>query len=306
MKKKNMSLTHFFYGCIAGTLFSSTLFFITHYAGSLHRGASHLHSQLLWRRHLLYPDQGAYDEDGILQPKKSFLLPVVVSSLSEAIPTYRTVQKTWGQTIPEWFIIVGGAASDAKWLEKEEGLLQHLVITKKCLDISHSSLSSAENIFCLMSAINQAFIFKYDWFVFVPSTTYLAINRLSDFLAKLDPNRSFYVGRPSDSCSEERQSFMCESCVAHCSMENGVVLSRASLQDISPHLSWCLQEKPSNELRPMNNRRREGEEEMEGGGDVALGCCMKKVLDISCSDSILATQVSRAGYRILMGEGSDL
>lgn len=231
-------------------------------------------------------------EDGEVEQKSSsLLLPVVVSSFSQTAPTYRNVQRTWGQTAPEWVIAVGAAGLEYGWLNDEEGLQDHLLVAKDCLDFSRNGHPSPKNMFCLISAIHEAYLYQYDWFIIVSNTTYLAINRLSSFLAKLDPRKPFYIGNPSHCCSEERSSCICGGSVTHCSMENGVIMSRAALQDLTPRLSWCLQEKSNGASESMENGKEEGVG-MERG-DIALGCCVKKVLEISCSASILTARVSK-------------
>lgn len=278
MKKKN--LPHFFYGCIAGAVLSSTLFFFTHYAGEL-RGVAQRHSQQAIE--LLQRNLHLGTERELEQNSRGHLLPVVFSPLSQATPTHRIVQKTWGQTVPDWVIAVGISGLGQEWLDDEQDLQEHLLMAEKCQDFSSNVHPSPEDMFCLMSAIYEAYHFRYDWIVIVTNTTYLAINRLSTFLDKLDPNTPFYLGNPSRSSD-------------HCSMENGVVMSRAALRDITPHLSWCLRDKlfaTNSALEHMDSDEREKKMKENKAGDVALGCCMKKVLMTSCSGSILIPQVSQ-------------
>ena len=290
MKKNNLS--HFFYGCIAGALLSSTLFFITHYAEDLHRVTrqqASSQSLFLKRTSFLLPGREALPLESE-EKSKSLLLPVVVSSRTQTATTYRNVQKTWGQTIPNWLIAVGTAGLKHEWLENDDDLQDHLLVAKKCLDFSSNSHPSPKSMFCLISAIHEVYLHKYDWFVVIPNTTYLAINRLNNFLVKLDPKKTFYIGNTSSSCSRKRSSFICEGCNTYCSMENGVIMSRAALQNLTPHLSRCLRNKSITASEGMDDVSEKGVE-MENG-DIALGCCMKEVLEISCSESTLSPQVS--------------
>ena len=291
MKTKN--ILYFCGGAIAGIVVASTLFFFVHYARGLpgitfrSRGTPPRWQTLqrttyfLGSTKRLHLSQQRSHE--FKRKSTRLFLPVVITSQNQSADTFKAVQKTWGQIATDWTVAIGDISRlDLSWLEKDYQNFDHILVADRCQDFSSNGSLSSENMFCLLNAIYRANSADYDWFVIVPSSTYIAVSMLKNVLAKLDPGVLFYIGKPSTSCGTGLTQFFYNSCVSYCGMQHGLILSHAALRQLVPQLSWCL----------LEGTKFGDKEKKERNGDIALGFCIKKVLFATCSDSLIESLVS--------------
>lgn len=290
-KMKTKNAIYFCVGVLAGIIVASSLFFFTHYAKNfllitlqshgtpsrwitLQRTTYFLGSASVQRTSSLSQD--------FKRKSRRLFLPIVITSQGKSVDTFKRVQTTWGQLTQDWAVAIGDISRlDLSWLGKDYQNFDHLLIADRCQDLTANEELSSENSFCLLNSIYLTHSEDYDWFIIVPGSTYVAVKELNNLLAKLEAEVPHYIGKPSTYCDTGLSQFLYDNCISYCDLQHGVVLSRAALNQLVPHLTWCLGEKQG-----------EGKQYLKRNGHVALGFCMKKILGLSCSGSIIDSMVS--------------
>lgn len=202
---------------------------------------------------------------------REFVLPIVISSRAEMASTLSIVNSTWGHQTEGWVVALGtkGAAKPVRHQK-------HLLVAQKCQDFPMMDSISAEQVFCLLAAISELYVDKYQWFIVVQRSTYVAVNQLTKTLLQLDSSEMFYIGQPASYSVTEMTRMGLVSHESICRGDAGIVLSRAALRKITPHLRNCWGYGLSKGLRGPR----------QGVGDVELGRCFSRRLGITCSHSL--------------------
>lgn len=297
----------FLSGCVVGTLVTFTLYFCTVYLTQLTDSGA-LYAQLIHRdladasittdldeettgaeqttsgdvdmfagvkswveSTLMGAEAGAYTSV-IHITTRNFLLPIVYSSIIQKNQAMYLVNSTWGQRTDSWTLAVGASNYSATLLD--EGNV-HLLLAKKCQNFLEVSISE-EQLFCLLTAIHDSYIDKYQWFVVFHKSTYVAVNQLVKTLLQFDSSETFYIGKPSTYSITEMTKLGLVSHERICQADAGLILSRAALKRIVPHLQSCQGLGLSRGLRGK-----------EGEGDVELGRCISRRLGVTCSHSLM-------------------
>jgi len=279
-KKKDMKTKgwlYFCYGCISGLFVASITVVITQYVGNLTQIGGLHPSQDVGRLHIRAsaeyskPNLIAVSDSEYLETKRYMYLVVVISSVKEFATLYKAVSISWGSMTTHWKVSVSGISYNNSLYKYDIQFSDHLLLADKCEDfLSYSNVSSAD-LFCLLQSIYLANSSDYKWFVIAPSNSYLAVDRLSSMLAPQDPNIPHYFGKSSMTCNE-REGRLCHS---YCSLEHPIILSQAALKEVASQLSPCFYSAKA----------------MASSGDRALGWCLNKALLLTCSDSVLGSQV---------------
>ena len=178
--------------------------------------------------------------------RRKAVLPVVPVGTLQVIS-----EESWWQ-LEDRLVVIGGAGD----LDNVNGML-NLHYARECSTFSSFSESSGDKwspsqLICLLRNLYMNFITEYDWFVITSPHTYLSILQLERFLMTLDPLDIIYTGL--------------HNATGHCNGGPGIVLSRAALESISPHLDSCIFNQTT------------------GQGDVFLGQCFMTELKIRCHE----------------------
>lgn len=122
---------------------------------------------------------------------------------------------------------------------------------------------------------------NYQWFVRADDDAYIRVTRLDRLLGRLDPNEKVYLGRAGVGRKEDVGRLQLKASERYCMGGPGVVLSRATLRETTPHLDRCLEEVE------VHNRigRRGVAEGAWFNEDVELGRCISRMVGIQCSHS---------------------
>ncbi len=296
----------FLSGCVVGTLVTFSLYFITVYITQ--NNATALYAQIvrdLNSEDATTPDttsafgtESTPSEEDMLAGVKSwvestltggesgaftsvihitarnYLLPIAYSSRGAIEGVLHDVNNTWGQRTEGWTVAVGTRGAK---ISSQKTNHNHLLLLKECDDflLKADGHLSAERYFCLLTAIHDAYIDKYQWFVIVDSDTYVAVNHLVQTLLQFDSSELFYIGRPAPYDTTQMNEFGLVHHEKICMLNAGIVLSRAALKKIAPHLRNCL-----------GLRLSAGWNGRGGMADVELGRCFSRKLGITCSHSI--------------------
>ena len=119
---------------------------------------------------------------------------------------------------------------------------------------------------------------SYQWFVRADDDVYIRVSRLNRLLGRLDSNELIYLGRSGVGRRQDVKRLQLKFNERYCMGGPGVVLSRATLNRVAPHLMRCLK------AVEMHN---------QGGvaagawfnEDVELGRCISRTVGIQCSNS---------------------
>ena len=84
------------------------------------------------------------------------------------------------------------------------------------------------------------YIHQYDWFMRADDDLYARIPELMKFLSKENPNKELYLGSPARGRPEDKERLKLDSKELYCMGGTGVILSRALLTKLGPHLQDCL------------------------------------------------------------------
>ena len=207
---------------------------------------------------------------------RNFLLPVVYTSGQNIDAQLRLVNSTWGQTT-EWVMAVGTKDSNITSRLKSR---RHLLLADRCSDLGQFSSPTlgTDQLFCLLQTVHDAYIDKYQWFVFVHWSTYVAVNQLVKTLLQFDSSEVHYIGQPASYSLTEMTRLGLVRHEKVCRSDAGMVLSRAALKGIVPSLRGCKGNKLSKGLRGISST-----------GEVDLGRCFSRRLGITCSQSLMVS-----------------
>ena len=183
---------------------------------------------------------------------------------------HHDISSSWGAVVNDWNIAAGTKGTESAHADQ-----RHLSLLQDCVDFNKTVLS-ADQLFCLLQSLHDTYIEQYQWFVISPRSTYVALNQLVKTLMQFDSSEISYIGLPSSYSVTEMTRYSLVSHEKICRGEAGIVLSRAALKGIVPHLQGCLGYGFSQGLRGLR-----------GEGDVELGRCFSRRLGVTCSQSVL-------------------
>lgn len=287
----------FLVGCAAGTLVTSLLYFSTCYTeiwtrdlGERAEGPTLTAEMAAGQRdrvqnHLSLVDSGAYSSV-FLASARNFVLPVVFTSRNGIGNALYSVNSTWGAQREDWSIAVGTKGARITSSVAHD----HLLLMQRCEDFDGVALS-AKALFCLLTSLHETHLEHYQWFLIAHTSTYVALNRLIEILVELDSSQVAYIGRRSSHSVPEMNKLSLLSHEHICKLDSGIVLSRAALRRVVPHLQHCVGYGLSRGFAGP------------GGllGEVELGRCFSRRLDITCSESVEEKlHVSMGGLGIII------
>lgn len=214
---------------------------------------------------------------GFLSSTANLLFPVVFTARKEMADTLYSTNMTWGAQREGWAVAVGAEGARITSSGREH---DNLLLMERCEDFDGVALSAGQ-LFCLLTSLYEDHVDKYQWFLIVHRSTYVALNQLVKNLVGYDSNKVFYIGRRS-SYSVPKMNRL--GLVKHehiCELDSGIVLSRGALRAIAPLLRHCLGSGLSRGLA--------GSRGLVGG--VELGRCFSRMLGVTCSEEVSVFRV---------------
>lgn len=187
------------------------------------------------------------------------LLVAVITSNSRA-SQMDAIYDTWGRSVTQTIFFT---ASD----EGSDNMVLDGLPIVKLSGIRDESPPLVKTL-AVLSYLNKHYSHKYNWFFRVNDTAYLRGDRLLELVNQMDSAIPVYMGHPASHGSKEAND---PSSDCYCRGGPGVLLSRAALQALSPHLDWCLE-----------NSRQQNREQQWYGEDEQLGLCLNRRLGVHC------------------------
>ena len=135
--------------------------------------------------------------------------------------------------------------------------------------------NAPRKLFKALKYLQQHFSEQYSWFLLVSPDVYVHGQQLEEFLCRLNPNRKLYIGHPAAGRVKDSQRLKLFPHEQYCMGGPGVVLSRAALQALAPHLNWCLE--------VIQKHNQDSSEPQWYNEDVELGRCISRTISVQCS-----------------------
>ena len=123
-----------------------------------------------------------------------------------------------------------------------------------------------KKVYRMMRYIHDHYIDRYNWFMRADDDVYIRVPKLLEFLSKLDPSEDLYIGSPGMGKPEDLDRIKLHPNERYCMGGPGVIISRALLIKLVPHLEDCLQ----NVVMSWNE-------------DLELGRCISRKLNVQCT-----------------------
>ena len=128
--------------------------------------------------------------------------------------------------------------------------------------------------FTVLRYLNKHFLDQYSWFMLVTDNVYIRTFRLESFLTnRMDAESLVYMGYPAQINFEDMKRFGLSPRETYCVGGPGVVLSRASVRELTPELDSCLDSYARSNSSVLDQ-------------DVELGRCITRRLKIQCTSSV--------------------
>ena len=147
-----------------------------------------------------------------------------------------------------------------------------IVIINETIPVTHlsevndDSYPAQKKSFQMLKYMHDNYIDKYEWFVRADDDVFLKGEELAKYLSSLDSRELYYIGQSGKGRSEEIGKLGLPHGMSYCLGGPGVILSRATLAKITPHINTCLQNIVTSHE------------------DTELGLCTHRYTGISCTE----------------------
>ncbi|RWS10829.1 chondroitin sulfate synthase 1-like protein [Dinothrombium tinctorium] len=165
-----------------------------------------------------------------------------------------SIHKTWGPTVPGNLLFFSSSSS-----KSEYGLP---LIALPTVDDSYPPQKKS---FLMLKFINDHFIDHFEWFFRADDDVYVDTERLELFLRSLNSSKPLFIGQPGVGNKDEFGLLNLAPEDNFCMGGPGIIMSRATLKKLSPHIKYCLKHLYSTHE------------------DVEIGRCVRKFVDITCT-----------------------
>ena len=178
------------------------------------------------------------------------------------------VCSSWGQDVSHTIFFVGEQSVPYD-MENER------IEVVRLPELSANNDVSVQKTLAVLKYVSHHNIFDYNWLLIVPLNTYVNGRYLQETLARMDPEEMVYLGRPEEVVEVQMKTYK-----HYCNIGTGVVLSRATVEGLIPHLGSCLEAPEKGNDNNVTHPRI-----MEG---MNLGHCISQSLDIQCASGSVA------------------
>lgn len=199
---------------------------------------------------------------------------LLVAILTSAERINRSVMafETWGVDMSQVVMFLG---KDANLGHTE---LQGLPFVLLEDSEDHTERTVPKKLFKALKYLHQHFSNQYSWFMLTSGDVYVHGKQLEEFLSHLNPNRKLYIGHPASGREKDSQRLKLLPHEQYCMGGPGIVLSKAALQALAPHLDWCLE--------VVQKHNQDSSEPQWYNEDVELGRCISRAISVQCSTKI--------------------
>ena len=201
-------------------------------------------------------------------PTNSVKVYVAVATAHKYLFTRaKTVHHTWGKKVENVTFFVG---ADCNTSHPD---LAGMRFVK--LPVPDEVYPPRQKMFAMLDYITTYHLHEFDWFIRADDDVYLHNRNLQEILYKLNPNEKLYLGAPGKGLTEDVKRLQLLSHERFCLGGTAVIMSRALLQAIHPHLQSCLKTILEHDAKVDSSQYWLDD-------DVELGRCISRTLGIQC------------------------
>jgi hypothetical protein len=165
-----------------------------------------------------------------IKPKKQVLIAIM--SAEKYLPTRAyDIAHTWGKQARD------SKSVDITFIANNEQMDSINGISVTSLPgVDDTAYPPQRKSFSTLRYFHDVELDNYDWFMRVDDDVYVNIDKLTLFLAKLDPHVAHFIGQPGFGNSGDYM----EDGMAFCMGGTGIIFSKETVRQLRPHLSDCL------------------------------------------------------------------
>ena len=133
-------------------------------------------------------------------------------------------------------------------------------------EVNDDSYPPQKKSFHMLKYMHDHYIDKYEWFARADDDVFLKGEELAKYLSSLDSRELYYIGQSGKGRPGEIGKLGLPDGISYCLGGPGVILSRATLAKMAPHMKACLQNIVTSHE------------------DTELGICIHRYTGISCTE----------------------
>jgi chondroitin sulfate synthase len=191
---------------------------------------------------------------GLHNSSKSLLFVGVMTAQKYLNTRAKAVYETWGRELPGRMAFFSSATSET-----------NLSLPLVALPGVDDSYPPQKKSFLMLKYMYDNFGDHFEWFLRADDDVYVRPDKLEAFLRSIDSRRPQFIGQAGRGSQEEFGLLSLEFDENFCMGGPGVLMSRATLAKVAPHVSYCL--------RNLYTTHE----------DVELGRCVQKFAGIPCT-----------------------
>ena len=128
-----------------------------------------------------------------------------------------------------------------------------------------------KNHFLMLQYMHDFYLDQYEWFIRADDDIFILGDKLAKFLASVNSSNLHYIGHPGAGRKNEKGKLGLLRGKPYCLGGPGVIMSRAILAKVAPHISYCLRNVYSSHE------------------DTEIGRCIHHFVGISCTRAFEAS-----------------
>jgi hypothetical protein len=97
-----------------------------------------------------------------------------------------------------------------------------------------------KKVFRMLKYMHDHYIDEYEWFMRADDDVYVRVERLVQFLDKIDTSKPIYLGQPGFGRPEDRKRLSLHDGEVYCMGGPGVLMNRALLRKLAPWIEDCI------------------------------------------------------------------
>lgn len=211
----------------------------------------------------------SYDEEEtgyVVQQKRQLLIAVILSKC-DFLAKLEVISATWMMDSSQ---VIFFASSDCNG---DDPKLKSINLIR-LPELAGEPYPPQKKTFTVLQYLNTHYLDRFSWFMLATDNVYIRTVRLEGFLTnRMDAELLVYMGHPAQISFEDIKRFGLSPKENYCVSGPGVVLSRASLRELTPYLDSCLYYYANSNSSVLDQ-------------DVELGRCIARHLKIQCTTSV--------------------
>ena len=215
-------------------LFSIGLFIGLFIGLSLKRCTGKLYTHHTRAKYLLGNDINALTETGQTKsdPQGDLMLVGVLTAKEFVNTRVTAIYETWAKSIHGKVIFFSGENSTS------DNIMNTAIIS--LLGVT-DTYPPQKKSFLVLKYMHDFYLNQFEWFVRADDDVYIKGDKLAKFLASVDSSKVYYIGQAGKGRKHERGKLGLFDDKTYCMGGPGIIISRATLKKVVPHISYCLQ-----------------------------------------------------------------